>query len=427
MATYQNPATQSPPPWNPNLTWEEFITKPQISPQEKAWYQGTYNPNMMYTQVMVDNPWYQGPPIPKPPIIGAGERQPPEFGINPPPPEYGPGLPLPPPPMPIPLQPIPDIDYLRNMPPNIPQLYQMYADIAEQTGRYLRGFPSGVASAYSGYADIIGEQYRRMRESAPYQELQQQFRQDVQALRQPVGQSGIDQAYLTTAYENVDRNYDAARQRLLLEYARRGIEPSSGIVQSELRKLEEARAADKAKAERDLAMWKIQEQRSRAAEARQIQGMLEALERQRIGQELGIAGMVPQTARALEEFLTGRLVQSVPFFATPAQLAVALDQLERSRRAEARGIETMLNEFERQRILDALSLLTGTYPSAGPSSVIGNYAASLANLAGQLGMSAGSAWENLGSLIGWITANQRTQQPQPQIQVVPDYYWKPTK
>ncbi|MEM4297330.1 MAG: hypothetical protein QW815_03055, partial [Nitrososphaerota archaeon] len=170
-------------------------------------------------------------------------------------------------------------------------------------------------SAQSAYADIVGEKYRQMLESTPYQELQQQYRQDIEKLRQPVGQSGIDQAYLTTAYENIDRNYDAARQRLLLEYARRGIEPSSGIVQSELRKLEEARAADKAKAERDLAMWKIQEQRSRAAEARQIQGTLEALERERIGQELGIAGMVPQIARGLEEFLTGRLVQSVPFFA----------------------------------------------------------------------------------------------------------------
>lgn len=418
MTTYREPATKSPPPWNPNLTWEEFIRRPQASPLELAWFSGTYKPGLMYTTVMVDNPWYQG---------GSAEPLPPHKQL----PGYGPGLPFPGFPMTPtpPAQSAPDIDYLRRMPPNIPQLYQAYANIAEQTGRYLRNFPAGVVSAYSRYADIIGEQYRRMRESVPYQELQQQFRQDVQTLRQPVGQSGIDQAYLTTAYENVDRNYDAARQRLLLEYARRGIEPSSGIVQSELRKLEEARAADKAKAERDLAMWKIQEQRSRAAEARQIQSMLEGLERQRIGQELGIAGMIPQTAMALEEFLTGRLLKSVPLLAIPSQLATALDQLERARRAEARGIEVMLNEFERQRMLDALALLTGTYPSAGPASVAGNYAAALAKLAGDLGMAAGSAWENLGALIGSIAAQPR---PQPQTQFFPDYqspkqlgFWKP--
>lgn len=398
MTTYREPATKSPPPWNPNLTWEEFIRRPQVSPQELAWFSGTYRPDLMYKTVMVDNPWYQG---------GSAGPLPPHKQL----PGYGPGLPFPGfPMMPTPpSQSAPDIDYLRRMPPNIPQLYQKYANIAEQTGQYLRTLPSGVISAYSRYADIVGEQYRRMRESALYQEMLQQFRQDIERLRQPVGQSGIDQAYLTTAYENVDRNYDAARQRLLLEYAKRGIEPSSGIVQSELRKLEEARAADKAKAERDLAIWKIQEERSRVAEARQIQSMLEELERQRIAQELGIAGTIPQIARSLEDFLTGRLVQSVPFFAIPAQLATTLDQIERSRRAEARAIEMMMNELERQRILDALALLTGTQPSAGPSSVVGNYAAALANLAGQLGMSAGSAWENLGALLGWIFAGQKTQ------------------
>ena len=303
-----------------------------------------------------------------------------------------------------------DIDFLRTMPREYIELARQYMDIAKRAGEYLLTTPQELVSAYSRYLDFLRNQLPQITASPTYGSLQQQYGEDIAYLRQGPGE-GIDQAFLTTARENINRQYDASRQRLLQEYARRGLEPSSGIVQSELRKLEEARLADLAKAERDLAMWKIGETRSRLAEARSIAAALEGLERARMGEQRAVAGMIPQAAQALETFLTGRRVQAVPLFGIPFQVTQQMDQYERSRRAEARAIETLLNELERQRIFDMLAVLSGTYPPTGPASVAGSYAGYASNLAAALSQAAGSAWSDLGALLGSIFAQQRQATP----------------
>lgn len=384
-----------------------------------------------------------------------------------------------------------DIDYLRNMPVNIPASWQQYANIAEQMGQYLTQTPTGAfypqyqyiqeaqgakapISEYGQfYTELLGQQIPQLQGSPTYQQLQsmfqanigrlsqlpssleQQYRQHIQYLSDIPGLSAIDAPYLTTAYENIDRTYDAARQRLLQEYARRGIEPSSGIVQSELRKIEEARAADKAKAQRDLAMWQIQEQRSRLAEARgleaaleqlervrtsgaqQLMSALEQLERARLAETRGVAGLLSEAgigniiqqlalqqqagvaAQALENWLTGRALQALPIFQQIPQITQALDQLERSRRAEARGIESAMEEIERQRIMDMLALLSGTMPPAGGIGAAGGMAGMASQLAALLGQQAAGSWSALGQMIGQLIPIFTQQpQPQPQPQVV---------
>jgi hypothetical protein len=321
---------------------------------------------------------------------------------------------------------MPDVDYLRQMPWNIPASYQTYADIATQIGGYLLQPQRNVIDQYSKAVETLARQQQEVRESPTFQEIGQQYRRDIEYLRAEPGQGEYDRAYLTTAFENIDKTYDAAKQRMLLEYARRGIEPSSGVVQSELRKIEEARAADKAKAQRDLAMWKIGEQRSRLAEARGVAGLLAQLEAAQRGEERGLATQIPSIAQMAEDWATGRALRALPILYQIPQIAQALDVYERARRAEARGIETMLDEIERQRMFDMLTMLGGTAPSAGGIAAVSPYAATASQLAALLGQQAGAAWGSLGEMIGSLMYNWPQQQPQPQPQPTPTT-WIPPK
>jgi hypothetical protein len=324
---------------------------------------------------------------------------------------------------------MPDVDYLRQMPWNIPAAYQTYANIATQLGGYLLQPQRNVIDQYSRAIETLARQQQEVRESPTFQDIGQQYRRDIEYLRAEPGQGEYDRAYLTTAFENVDKTYDAAKQRMLLEYARRGIEPSSGIVQSELRKLEEARAADKAKAQRDLAMWKIGEQRSRLAEARGVAGLLAQIEAAQRGEERGLATQIPGIAQMAEDWATGRALRALPILYQIPQIAQALDVYERARRAEARGIETMLDEIERQRMLDMMAILGGTMPPSGGIAAVSPYAATASQLAALLGQQAGAAWGSLGEILGSLAYNWPTQQPQPQPQPTPTTWIppKPTK
>ncbi len=323
----------------------------------------------------------------------------------------------------------PDVDYLRQMPWNIPASYQTYADIATRLGGYLLQPQYNVINPYSKAIETLARQQQEVRESPTFQDIGQQYRRDIEYLRAEPGQGEYDRAYLTTAFENIDKTYDSAKQRMLLEYARRGIEPSSGVVQSELRKIEEARAADKAKAQRDLAMWKVGEQRSRLAEARGVAGLLAQIEAAQRDEERGLATQIPGIAQMAEDWATGRALRALPILYQIPQIAQALDVYERARRAEARGIETMLDEIERQRMFDMLTILSGTVPPAGGVAAVSPYAATASQLAALLGQQAGAAWGSLGEIIGSLINNWPTQQPQPQSQLSPTYWIppKPTK
>jgi hypothetical protein len=315
------------------------------------------------------------------------------------------------------------------MPWNVPAAYQTYANIATHLGGYLLQPQYNVLNPYVNAIQTLSRQQQQVRESPTFQDIGRQYRQDIEYLREEPGQGVYDQAYITTAFENIDKTYDAAKQRMLLEYARRGIEPSSGIVQSELRKLEEARAADKAKAQRDLAMWKIGEQRSRLAEARGVAGLLAQIEAAQRGEERGLATQIPGIAQMAEDWATGRALRALPILYQIPQIAQALDVYERARRAEARGIETMLDEIERQRMLDMMAILSGTMPPAGGIAAVSPYAATASQLAALLGQQAGAAWGSLGEILGSLVYNWPTQQQQPQPQPTPTTWIppKPTK
>jgi hypothetical protein len=307
-----------------------------------------------------------------------------------------------------------DIDYLRQMPQNIPSAFQEYANVAERLAGYLLQPQYNVLIPYVGAIGTLARQQQQVRESPTFQDIGRQYRQDIEYLRSEPGQGEYDRAYLTTAFENVDKTYDAAKQRMLLEYARRGIEPSSGIVQSELRKLEEARAADKAKAQRDLAMWKVGEQRSRLAEARGVAGLLAQLEAAQRGEERALATQIPSIAQMAEDWATSRALRALPMLYQIPQISQGLDVYERGRRAEARSIEMMLEEMERQRMLDMMAILSGTAPSPGGVAAVSPYAATTAQLAALLGQQAGAAWGSLGEILGSLIYNWPQQQPQPQ-------------
>jgi hypothetical protein len=102
----------------------------------------------------------------------------------------------------------------------------------------------------------------------------------------------------------------------------------------------------------------------------------------------------------VETWATQRALQALPILYQIPQIAQALDAFERSRRAEARGIETMQDELERQRLFDMLTLLGGTAPSAGGIAAVAPYAATLSQLAAALGLQAGQTWGSLGQLLG---------------------------
>jgi len=386
-----------------------------------------------------------------------------------------------------------DISQLRAPPTEVVQGYQEYTDIARQIGQQLLQQPEEVTQRFTGALETLARQQAAVRESPTLQQVAQQLRQNIQYLQAEPGAGEIDQAYLTQAYENIDRTYDTARQRILQEYARRGIEPSSGIVQDQLRKIEEARAADKAKAQRDLAMWKIQEQRSRLAEARQVAGTLAQLEAQQRAEERALATAQPELARALLQLTTGRTLQALPVLqqipqaaafleqlgrartaeaqrlanvllqmaaaqraeerglatmqpglarevedwatgraarALPIlyqipQITMALDQLERSRRAEARAIEQMLEAAERQRLFDMLSILGGTAPSPAGAAVVGPWAEHASTLAAMLGQQAAQTWGGLGALLGQLLGGW--QQPTTTTTTQPSLWMQPVQ
>lgn len=263
---------------------------------------------------------------------------------------------------------------------------------------YLRSTPAGMADAYSAYihqtqqppqwwSDLRGTRQflhedpfyaaQWLQQAQQYAtlptDLAQRYRQDIDYLRARPGEGEYERAYLTSAAENIDRLYDAKAQRIIENAARRGLDPSSGPVQELLAQNEEARTQDKARAHRDIAMWQVNEQRSRVAEARGIEGQLEALERLR-----------QTTGRGIEQLLEAqrldRLLRALSLGQTLDQSQLQrrgllasifreIDALERQRRAEARGVESALDQAERQRLLDLLSFLSGTQPPSGPAAL----------------------------------------------------------
>jgi hypothetical protein len=87
----------------------------------------------------------------------------------------------------------------------------------------------------------------------------------------------------------------------------------------------------------------------------------------------------------------------------------------------------MLEEMERQRMLDMMAILSGTAPSPGGVAAVSPYAATTAQLAALLGQQAGAAWSSLGEILGSLVYNWPTQQPQ--LQPTPTTWIppKPTK
>lgn len=237
----------------------------------------------------------------------------------------------------------------------------------------LRGMPQGLVDAYRKYIESAQQQPK----SAPLieQELKRlqtlpargQYEQDISYLRADPGSEGIDASYLTSARENVENRFKAAQGNIMRQASMRGIEPTSGVIQDQLRQLEEAKVKEMATADRELAMWKIGERRSRLGESRSVADRLEELTSGRAGRGIELGD------RADASVLGRRGLET--------SLFRELDAQEQARRAGARGIERELDQDERQRLMDLIGIIQGSQPSSMPAQITGANAANAANIA----------------------------------------------
>ena len=155
--------------------------------------------------------------------------------------------------------------------------------------------------------------------------------------------------------------------------------------------------------------------------------MLARLEAGQRAEERALATMRPELARVVEDWATGRAVRALPVLYQIPQIAAALDQLERSRRAEARAIEQMLEDVERQRIFDMLALLQGTAPSPSGVAAVSPLAANAAQLSAMLGQQAAQAWGGLGALLGQLIGTWWPPQTTQPATTTPTYWMQPVQ
>jgi len=107
---------------------------------------------------------------------------------------------------------------------------------------------------------------------------------DIDYLRGEPWSGGFEQAAIARADELVSQKYNALRRQRAQEMSNRGIGPDSPFWQSEMRKVEQAAAQESAGFRRQLQIDKMGERRSRLAEARSVEVLLDQMERQRISE-----------------------------------------------------------------------------------------------------------------------------------------------
>ncbi len=268
------------------------------------------------------------------------------------------------------------------LPTQPPQNYYL-SDIG-----FLRGMPEGLVEAYQKYIrqsqldpTSAGKTQEEIARLWADPALQQQYQQDIGYLRGTPGE-GMDQAFLTTARENIENRYRASIGNIMRQASMRGIEPSSGPIQDQIRQLEEAKDREMADAERQLAMWKINEQRSRLAESRGVSSELEGILTGRRGRALGLG-------EALDNMLLGRRGLEKGIFQE-------LDALEQQRRAQSRGVEQSLDQQERQRLMDVLGFIQGAQPSSTPATLTSQWAATTGQQSAEAGQGFAGGLAGLG-------------------------------
>jgi hypothetical protein len=196
---------------------------------------------------------------------------------------------------------------------------------------YLRGgIPQGLLQGVQKEVGYVNQ-------PAPFAS---QYQKDIGYLRETPGKGAYEQAIMTQSGENAEQQYEAAKQRVMMDASRRGLDPSSGVIQEELTKLDADKAAHQAETGRQLAMWQTGEQRSRLQEAR--------------GLEQGL------DQNTLYRMSVGN------------QLMQGLDQMEMARRQQARGVESDYDQAQRSRLMDLNSMLQP--PSYAGASVAGSQA-----------------------------------------------------
>jgi hypothetical protein len=254
----------------------------------------------------------------------------------------------------------------------------------------LRGMPEGLVGAYQKYLGQLGTTPayvpQTQTEIARLQQNPQflnQYQQDINYLRETPGKGQFEQSFMTQAQQNIDQRYEAAKQNLTREAARLGQDPTSGLFRDQFRLMNEAKANEMAQSQRQLEMWRMGEQRSRFQEARQLEPYMQDVIAARQRQALGYGQNIDQTM--LQRAGIG------------AQTSQQLEALEQARRGQARGVESALDQGERQRLMDVTGFLQAGQPSATAPMLGQQWAQIALHNAGLAGADFGQALGGAGS------------------------------
>jgi hypothetical protein len=199
--------------------------------------------------------------------------------------------------------------------------------------------------------------------------------QDVDYLRGEPFRTNEEQAMVERAKSRIRAQFETERQRARDQAGAYNM-PLAPMLQD----IAEREAMALNEVDRDILAMSAAERRSRTAEARQALQQMEMMDR---------AAELEARARRGEsrEMVTQRSAREQARRAEARQAASFLEALERARATEAMGIESALDERERQSILDALYTMGYAPSPTAAASISGN----LLNYASQLGAQARQA------------------------------------
>lgn len=119
---------------------------------------------------------------------------------------------------------------------------------------------------------------------------------DIDELRAEPWTTEFEQAALARADELVAERYNALRQQRAEEMARRGVTPDSPFYMSEMRKVDAEQARELSNFRRNLQVEKIDRRQRNLREARSVESLVDAMERQRLSELYSMVSGMPYQA-----------------------------------------------------------------------------------------------------------------------------------
>ncbi len=221
------------------------------------------------------------------------------------------------------------------------------------------------------------------------------------------------EAYRTNALDPIEADRTAAIQRALGNLADRGLNMDSGISQALVGEVNQGFDANRARAQNDLALSRVNQRMARSGEAFDVQtalaNMLQGrqltgldIARQATADTTGRMGLQAQTYGTLADILPQRSQQQLGAAQSLSQLSGSVRGEEEARRQSAIALQGLLAEMPERRLQLALATLgQGTAPESVINSLM--QVAGMANQSQALNNQASQqTWGGLGSLLGYL-------------------------